>query len=38
MSCKPEREEVARRKILAAQLGGADKMARHKGLGFGYRP
>jgi len=33
MSWQEEMEELARRKILAAQMGGAEKVARHKGLG-----
>ncbi len=33
MSWDKELEELARRKALAAQLGGADKVARHKALG-----
>jgi acetyl-CoA carboxylase carboxyltransferase component len=33
MSWEKELEELARRKALAAQLGGAEKVARHKGLG-----
>jgi acetyl-CoA carboxylase carboxyltransferase component len=33
MSWDKELEELAQRKILAAQLGGADKVARHKALG-----
>jgi len=33
MSWQEEMEELARRKRLAAQLGGADKVTRHKGLG-----
>jgi acetyl-CoA carboxylase carboxyltransferase component len=33
MSWEKELEELARRKALAAQLGGAEKVARHKALG-----
>ncbi|HEU4644870.1 MAG TPA: carboxyl transferase domain-containing protein, partial [Burkholderiales bacterium] len=33
MSWQKELEELAQRKALAAQLGGADKVARHKALG-----
>jgi acetyl-CoA carboxylase carboxyltransferase component len=33
MSWQEEMEELARRKRLATQLGGADKVTRHKGLG-----
>lgn len=33
MSWQRELEELARRKALAAQMGGAEKVARHKGLG-----
>lgn len=33
MSWEKELEELARRRALAAQLGGADKVARHKALG-----
>ena len=33
MSWEKELEELAQRKALAAQLGGADKVARHKALG-----
>ena len=33
MSWEKELEELARRKALAAQMGGAEKVARHKGLG-----
>jgi acetyl-CoA carboxylase carboxyltransferase component len=33
MSWEKELQELARRKALAAQMGGAEKVARHKGLG-----
>jgi acetyl-CoA carboxylase carboxyltransferase component len=33
MSWQRELDELARRKALAAQMGGAEKVARHKGLG-----